>query len=137
MALWKKVIARSDLLVPAGVLAGAALIGLDVLAYHLLGLRPLVSYPGVELALYAVLIASAWAFAARWLLSGERRAKVSLAASITVMLALSALHPYGNGSLREVALPAGEPALVRPGAAQPAMVEYTGGPFTQPREKQA
>ena len=60
MAAWKKLVSRSDLLIPGALAASAALIALDLVAFYALGLRPLISYPEAELGLWSVLIASAW-----------------------------------------------------------------------------
>lgn len=136
MVAWKKLVSRSDLLIPGALAASAALIALDLVAFYAWDLRPLISYPEAELGLWSVLIASAWVWGARWLVAGERRARFALAGAMSLMVGFSALHPYASGHLREVALPAGEPALVQPATGRPALVEYTGGPFSQPREKQ-
>lgn len=137
MALWKTIIARSELLVPASLAVCAAVIALDAIAYYALGLRPFISYPEAELGAWALLIAGAWVWGARWLVVGQRWARYALAGVLALMVGFSALHPYASGDLRETHLPAGEPALVTPPAQNPVVVEYTGGPMTGGRTKAA
>lgn len=137
MAAWKKLVSRSDLLIPGALAAAAALIALDLVAFYVWDLRPLISYPEAELGLWSVLIASAWVWGARWLVAGERQGRAALAACAALMLALASLHPFASGDLRPAQTPAGQEVLVTPQPQGPATIEYTGGPFTQPTEKTA
>lgn len=137
MVAWKKLVSRSDLLIPGALAASAALIALDLVAFYAWDLRPLISYPEAELGLWSVLIASAWVWGARWLVAGEKQGRAALAGCIALMLALASLHPFASGDLRPGQTPAGDEVLTTPQPTGPAIVEYTGGPFTQPSEKAA
>lgn len=125
----KRLIARTDLLAPASFVLCLGVLLLDLFAYHALGRRPLVSYPEAELAVWTLLIACAWVWAARWLIQGERRSRLSLAAAITLMLGTSALHPYAGGELRERAVPNAEPVVTTP-VRNGVVVEFTGAPWS-------
>jgi len=137
MAHWKNLVSRTDLLAPVAFALCGLVIVLDLLAYYAFGLRPLISYAEAELGAWAVLIASGWVWAARWLLAGESRSRIALAGVLTLMVALSALHPFASGSLRQTQTPSGDEVLSAPQPQGPAVVEFTGGPFSQARDKQA
>ncbi len=125
----KKLIARSDLLAPASFVLCLGVLALDLVAYYLLGRRPLVSYPEAELAVWTLLIACSWVWAVRWLLAGERRARVSLAAAITLMVGMSALHPYAGGELHERMVPNADPVVTAP-VREGVVVEFKGAPWS-------
>lgn len=136
MGLLKRVIARSGLVVPAGLLACLGIVLLDLLAFHALGRRPLISYPEAELAVWAAMIASAWVYAARWVVLRERAARLALAGSLAAMLALASAHPYASGQLREAAAQQGVPAVSAPvGGGE--VVEFSGGPLSEGRRHRA
>ncbi|MBE7490391.1 MAG: hypothetical protein HS108_01305 [Planctomycetes bacterium] len=137
MAAWKKLVSRSDLLIPGALAASAALIALDLVVFYAWDLRPLISYPEAELGLWSVLIASAWVWGARWLVAGEKGSRAALAGVAALMLALHLLHPFARGELRPVQRPGGQEVLTAPETDGPAVVEYNGGPFTAPRERHA
>lgn len=136
MKLLKRVVSKSELLVPASLALCAALMALDMLAFFAFGLRPVISYAEAGLVVWAVLIGGAWVFAARWLVVGEKRARFALAGAISLMLALSALHPFHSGALVPVHTPTAEPVVGTP-AGSDAVIEFHGGPLSKGTAKVA
>lgn len=130
MKLLKRVVAKSELLIPASLALCAALIALDMLAFFAFGLRPVISYAETGLVVWAVLIGGAWVFAARWVVLGEKRSRFALAGAISLMLAFSALHPFHSGALVPVYTPSAEPVVGTP-ADGDAVVEFHGGPLSR------
>jgi hypothetical protein len=130
MGLLKRIVAKSELLVPVSLAACAGLMAIDMLIFFAFGRRPFISYAESGLVVWAVLIAGAWVFAARWLVVGEKRARFSLAGAITLMLALSALHPFYSGALVPVYTPSADPVVGTP-ASSDAIVEFHGGPLSR------
>ena len=122
--------AKSEVVIPASLAVCAAALLFDTLIFHAFGLRPVISYPELTLVLWAVQIGGAWVFAARWLVVGERRARIALAGVIALMVALSVFHPYHSGALVPVATPDARPVVGTP-ADGPAVVEFHGGPLSK------
>lgn len=132
MNLLKRLMAKSELLVPVSVAACAALIAFDLIVFFAFGRRPFISYAETQIAVWTVLIACGWVFGARWLVMGEKRSRFALAGSLALMVTLSALHPYQSGALRTRYTPTAEPVVATP-ASDNAVVEYRGGPLSEGR----
>ncbi|MBX3461014.1 MAG: hypothetical protein KF696_13790 [Planctomycetes bacterium] len=82
---------------PAALGAVCALLLFDLLAFWALQRRPLASVDGMETAIWAVLWGTAVTAGLRWLVMRESRLRKQVAASLLVMIAFSALHPWHNG----------------------------------------
>ncbi|MBZ0137498.1 MAG: hypothetical protein K8I27_14115 [Planctomycetes bacterium] len=118
---------RAKWLVPGGVGFCALVLLLDLLAFWVLDRRPLVSSLEMTTVVWSLLIASAFTYAAKWSISGDSRTRVPLAATLLVMIALSALHPWHNGRARDAAAP----ELPSDRAVLPDVVVFEDGVLTE------
>lgn len=114
-------------LVPGGVAFCAVVLLLDLLAFWVLERRPLVSSLEMTTAVWSLLIASAFTYAARWSISGDNRTRIPLAATLLVMVCLSSMHPWHNGLAKDAAAP----VLPSDRADVPEVVVFEDGVLTE------
>jgi hypothetical protein len=121
---------RQTRLLPAvALLIVVALLAFDVIAFWGWRLRPLASVDGVEIAIWAVLGGTAAAAGIRWALLDNARMRFQAAASIALMVAFSAVHPWQAGYAADAEMPS-QTRKVPAGA----VVKYEGGPLTEPEQ---
>lgn len=123
---------RAKWLVPAGVAACLALLVFDLLAFWAFGLRPVVSTHMAETAVWAVLIGSGVTYALKWAISGESRTRYAIAATMGVMIAVSAMHPWHNAWAVDADAPAARAVVADDPKAPKDVVVFAGGPLTEP-----
>ena len=118
---------RAKWLVPGGVGFCAAVLLFDLLAFWVLDRRPLMSSLEMTTLVWALLIASGFTYSAKWALSGEKRTRFALAATLLVMVGLSAMHPWHNGWAKDAAAP----VLPSDRADLPEVVVFEDGVLTE------
>jgi hypothetical protein len=123
---------RARYLVPAGVAFCLLLLAFDLFAFWVLGRRPVMSTLETRTLVWSLLIGSAGTYAARWALSGEKRMRLGLAATLTVMLMVSSLHPWLNGWGRDAASPVAPTLAASPNDRPHDALVFSGGPLSQP-----
>lgn len=125
---------RAKWLVPAGVVGCLALLAFDLVCFWALGLRPVMSTLLVETTVWSVLIGSLATFALKWAVSGESKSRFAVAMTLSVMVAISALHPWHNHYAIDAEAPAAKPILAGDPDAPRDVVVYHGGLLTGPDE---
>jgi hypothetical protein len=118
---------RAKWLVPGGVAFCLILLAFDLLAFWAFGRRPVVSSLEAGVSVWALLTGSAATYGARWLISHEN-VRRELAATLAVIVLMSALHPWMNGFGRDADTPVA-PTLVETEQYQP--VVFSGGPLSE------
>jgi hypothetical protein len=118
---------RARWLVPGGVAFCLMLLLVDLLAFWAMGRRPVISSLETGVSVWALLIGSGATYGARWLISHEN-VRRELAATLAVVVLMSALHPWMNRLARDADTPVA-PTLVE--SAEPDAVVFSGGPLSE------
>lgn len=121
---------RAKYLVPGAVVLCALLLAFDLLAFWGLGRRPLVSTLEASTLVWALLIGSAGTYGARWWLARETSTRRALAATVSVMVLMSALHPWLNGWGRDADTPNAPTLVAQPEQQPQPAVVFHGGPLS-------
>jgi hypothetical protein len=122
----KQGLRKTRLLPAVALLIVLALLAFDVIAFWGWRLRPLASVDGVEIATWAVLGGTAAAAGIRWALLDNARMRFQAAASIALMVAFSAVHPWQAGYAVDAEMP------VTRHVPADAVVKFDKGPLTEP-----
>ncbi|MCB9895278.1 MAG: hypothetical protein H6839_12570 [Planctomycetes bacterium] len=123
---------RAKYLVPGAVAFCLLLLAFDLLAFWGLGRRPVVSTLEMRTAVWSLLIGSGCTYAARWAIMGERRMRHALAATLSVMVLVSALHPWLNGWGRDAASPVAPTLVASPDDHSSEALVFAGGALSEP-----
>jgi hypothetical protein len=121
---------RAKWLVPGAVGFCALLLAFDLLAFWGFERRPLVSSLETGTLVWALLIGSACTYGARWAITREAATRRALAATLGVMVLMSALHPWLNGWGRDAEQPFAPTLLAQPQARQHNALVFEGGPLS-------
>jgi hypothetical protein len=123
---------RAKYLVPGGVAFCLLLLAFDLATFWVLGRRPIVSSVEARTAMWALLIGSGCTYGARWAIVGEKRARHALAATLSVMVLVSAMHPWLNGWGRDAAAPVAPTLVASPDDRSANALVFADGPLSTP-----
>lgn len=118
---------RAKWLVPGGVGFCALLLAFDLLAFWGFGRRPVLSSLETTTLVWSLLIGSVCTYGARWAITRELATRRALAATVSVMVLMSALHPWLNGWGRDAAQPNAPTLVAQPEVQVHEAVVFHGG----------
>lgn len=131
MRIFNRFMGWGRLACPALMAAAAAVVVLDLVAFWGFERRPVISYAGLWLGLWAALIATAWVWGARWLIAGEHRMRGRLAAAAVVMAITWLAHPYGQHRVADAAEQQPGAVLHQALPTDAGVVEFSGPPLSR------
>ena len=123
---------RAKYLVPGAVAFCLLLLAFDLFAFWALGRRPVVSTLEMRTVMWSLLIGSGCTYVARWAILGETQARRALAATVSVMVLVSALHPWLNGWGRDAAAPVAPTLVASPDDHSAEALVFAGGALSEP-----
>ena len=123
---------RAKHLIPASVAFCLLLLAFDLIAFWGVGRRPVISSLEMQTVVWALLIGSGFTYGARWAIGGEHRLRFAVAATLGVMVLLSAAHPWLNGWGRDAAMPIAPTLVAVPDDHSAEALVFADGPLSKP-----